>query len=216
MTLKSTTATLLLAAALPLVAASPQAKPPSTPPAEKAQLPKGQMPVLGRATRPDDPMPLLDFDTYFIGRWTFDWQAPESVLGSAGLISGTTVYKALGNGFYQGETQATGPDGAFTIHEVIAYQRDNRTAARHVSDSRGFSYLQSAKVGGDLGGYFNIHFESAPFTYKDKVLRIRNSMRLMSPLQYRNVVTLSVDSGPFLNMSDPWWKRDPAAASGNR
>lgn len=216
MTLKSTTATLLMAAALPLAASSPQPQPPAAPPAEKAQLPKGQMPVLGRATRADDPMPLLDFDTYFIGRWTFDWQVPESVFGSAGLISGTTIYKALGNGFYQGETQATGPDGAFTIHEVIAYQRDNRTAARHVTDSRGFSYLQSAKVGGDLGGYFNIHFESAPFTYKEKVLRIRNSMRLMSPLQYRNVVTLSVDSGPFLNMSDPWWKKDPGAAGGNR
>jgi hypothetical protein len=214
MKLTWTIATISVAITLTLVAASPQAQPPSTPQAEKTQLPKGQMPVLGRATRADDPMPTLDFDAYFIGRWTFEWQAPESVIGSAGPVTGTTIYKAIGNGFYEADTQATGPDGPFTIHEVIAYQRENRTASRHVTDSRGFSYLQSAKVGGDLGGYFNLHFESAPFTYKGKLLRLRNGMRLMSPLQYRNAVTLSVDGGPFLNMSDPWWKKDLAASTG--
>lgn len=217
MKLKWTIASLMIAATLPLVAAlSAQPQPPATPPADKVQLPKGQMPVLGRPTKSDDPMPLLDFDTYFIGRWTFDWQAPESVFGSAGLISGATVYKSLGNGFYEASTQATGPDGAFTVHEVIAYQRENRTASRHVTDSRGFSYLQSAQVGGDLGGYFNMYFESAPFTYKGKSLRIRNGLRLLSPAQYRNVVTLSVDGGPFLNMSDPWWKKDLTATTGSR
>ena len=214
---KWTTAALLIAA-LPLFAASPQTQtqPPATPQADKPQLPKGQMPDLGRATKSDDPMPLLDFDRYFIGKWTFDWQAPESILGSAGLISGTTVYKSLGNGFYEGDTQATGPDGPFTIHEVIAYQREYRTASRQVTDSRGFSYLQSAKVGGDLGGYFNLYFESAPFTYKGKSLRIRNGLRLLSPAQYRNMVALSVDGGPFTNMSDPWWKKDLTANTGNR
>jgi hypothetical protein len=188
-------------------------QPPPSPPADKAQLPKGQMPVLGRATKSDDPMPLFNFDDYFLGKWTFEWNAPESVFGPGGPVTGTTTYKTLSPGFYEAHTEATGPSGAFTIHEVIAYQRENRTASRYVTDSRGFSYLQSAKVGGDLGGYFNMYFESAPFTYQGHTLRIRNGLRLLSPAQYRNVVTLSVDGGPFQNMSDPWWKKDLTVTS---
>jgi hypothetical protein len=178
------------------------------------QLPKGQMPVLGRPTKADDSMPLFNFDEYFPGKWTFEWNVPDSIFGAGGTITGSTVYKATSNGFYEAMTEASGPEGRFTTREVIAYQRDNRTVARWVSDSRGFEYLQSAKVGGDLGGYFNVYFESSPFTYKGKTLRIRNALRLLSPVQYRNVVTLSVDGGPFMNMSDPWWKKDLTAGTG--
>jgi hypothetical protein len=219
MKLKSTIAPLLVAAALPLLAASPQSQqqpqgqPAATPQADKAQLPKGQMPVLGRATKSDDPMPLFNFEEYFPGKWTFEWEVPESVLGPAGTISGTTVYRALPAGFYEADTQAKGPEGSFTVHEVFGYLRENKAAARQVTDSRGFSYMQVAKVGGDLGGYFNMYFESAPFVYKGKTLRIRNGLRLLSPVQYRNVVTLSVDGGPFTNMSDPWWKKDMSATT---
>lgn len=191
-----------------------QAQPPTAQTGDKAQLPKGQMPVLGRPTKNDDAMPLFNFDEYFLGKWTFEWNAPESIFGSGGPVTGATVYKKLSDGFYEALTEATAPDGPFTLREVIAYQRDYRTAARYVTDSRGFSYLQSAKVGGDLGGYFNMYFESAPFTYKGKTLRLRNGLRLLSPVQYRNVVTLSVDGGPFQNMSDPWWKKDVTASTG--
>lgn len=187
---------------------------PSAQSGDKVQLPRGQMPILGRPTKSDDTMPLLNFDEYFLGRWTFEWNTPESIFGPGGPVTGTTVYRSLSGGFYEALTEATGPEGPFTIREVIAYQRDHRTASRHVTDSRGFSYMQSAKVGGDLGGYFNMHYESAPFTYKGKTLRIRNSLRLLSPVQYRNVVTLSVDGGPFINMSDPWWKKNLAESTG--
>ena len=45
---------------------APQAQVPPTEP------PKGLMPNLGRPTKPDDVVPLLDFDKYFLGTWTFD------------------------------------------------------------------------------------------------------------------------------------------------
>ena len=42
------------------------------------QVPKGQMPTLGRPTESSDKVPLFDFDTYFLGKWTFEWSMPES------------------------------------------------------------------------------------------------------------------------------------------
>ena len=83
-----------------------------------------------------------------------------------------------------------------------------------MSDSRGLSLLQAATIGGDLGGYFNIYYESAPFTFKGKTLRIKQAMRLLSPMNYRVGTTVSVDGGPFVNYGNPWWRRDPNAASG--
>ena len=38
----------------------------------------------------------LDFDAYFLGTWTFEWSMPETALGPAGDITGTTVADQLG------------------------------------------------------------------------------------------------------------------------
>src|SRR3712207_5109380 len=65
------------------------------------QVPKGQMPPLGRPTQSDDTVPLFDFDTYFLGKWDFEWTMPETVLGPAGPYSGTTVVKKLDGRFYE-------------------------------------------------------------------------------------------------------------------
>ena len=48
--------------------------------------PKGLMPNLGRPTKPEDVVPLLDFDKYFLGKWTFQADAPDSVLGPGGEV----------------------------------------------------------------------------------------------------------------------------------
>ena len=55
------------------------------------QVPKGQMPSLGRPTQADDTVPLFDFDNYFLGKWNFEWSMPETVLGPAGPYTGTTT-----------------------------------------------------------------------------------------------------------------------------
>lgn len=173
------------------------------------QVPKGQMPVLGRATDSNDKVPLFDFDTYFLGKWTFEWSMPETPLGPAGPYSGTTTVSKVNETFYEALTEGEGPNGAFTIREVIAYHKDNKMLARHVTDSRGFSYLQFGPVGGDLGGIYNVHFESAPFTVNGKSVRVRNAMHLLSPLNYRVASSISVDGGAFTNLGTPWWRKAP-------
>ena len=178
-------------------------------PVAAQQVPKGQMPTLGRPTETGDTVPLLDFDNYFLGKWTFEWSMPESVLGPAGPYSGTTTVTKLDGRFYEAISEGEGPAGTFKIREVIAYHRENKTLARTVTDSRGYSYFQFGPVGGELGGIYNIHFESAPFTVNGKSVRLRHSLHLLSPLNYRVATGISVDGGPFTNLGTPWWRKAP-------
>ena len=180
----------------------------------QSPLPKGQMPELGRPTKVGDELPLFNFDEYFPGKWTFEWDMPEGPLGESGHLTGTTVYKVIDAGkFYQADTEATGPGGAFKVHELIAYQKDGKALSRYVTDSRGFSYLQLATVGGDLGGIYNIFYDSSPFTYNGKTVRIKHTLRTLSPLNYKVATSVSVDGGPFRNYGNPWWKKDASAGS---
>jgi hypothetical protein len=60
------------------------------PPApDKPQLPKSQIPDLGRPTKVTDEVPPFNFDEYFLGKWTFEWDAPDGALGPAGTIKGS-------------------------------------------------------------------------------------------------------------------------------
>ena len=173
------------------------------------QVPKGQMPTLGRPTQSDDEVPLLDFDAYFVGKWTFEWSMPETVLGLAGEYRGTTTYTRVSDGAYEAVTDGQGPAGAFTVRETISYQRDKKTVSRQITDSRGLGRVESGPVGGDLGGIYNLIYESAPFTYGGKTIRLKNTLRLMSPLAYRVAASISVDGAPFTNLGNPWWRKTP-------
>ncbi|MGE3490277.1 MAG: hypothetical protein AB7N29_09745 [Vicinamibacterales bacterium] len=173
------------------------------------QVPKGQMPTLGRPTQTGDEVPLLDFDSYFVGKWTFEWSMPETALGPAGDYTGTTTYTKVSDGRYEAVTEGQGPDGAFTVREAIAYQRANKTVSREITDSRGHNRTESGPVGGDLGGIYNVHYESAPFSYGGKTIRLKNTLRLVSPLAYRVATSISVDGGPFTNLGNPWWRKNP-------
>ena len=178
---------------------------------------KGLSPDRGRPTKHDDEQPLLDFDVYFLGApWTFEWDVPEGPLGAAGRITGTTTYKALGGRFYEAVTAAEGPEGKYTVRETIGYHRDYKAVSRHVVDSRGFAYDQIAHVGADLGGFYNILFESAPFTAGGHTVRIRHTMRLNSPLAYRIATAVSVDDGPFVNYGNPWRRKQVPGAPGQQ
>jgi hypothetical protein len=174
------------------------------------QMPKGQMPDLGRPTKPDDQAPPLNFDEYFPGKWNFEWDVPDGPLGPAGRITGTTTYKKVDGRFYQADTEASGPGGSFTLRELIAYHVENKIMSRYVTDSRGFSYMQIATVGGDLGGLYYIYYESSPFTYNGHTVRIKHNLRLLSPLNYRVAVSVSDNGGPFVNYGNPWWRKDAA------
>ncbi|HEX8029490.1 MAG TPA: hypothetical protein VF491_13545 [Vicinamibacterales bacterium] len=180
-----------------------------TVPAAAQQVPKGQMPILGRATESTDKVPLLDFENYFVGKWTFEWSMPDSPLGPAGPYTGTTVVTKIDDTFFEAVSEGEGPAGTFKVREVIAYNKENKTVARQVTDSRGFDYLQFGPVGGDLGGIYNLHFDSAPFTINGKTVRIKHTLRLLSPLNYRVASSISVDGGPFTNLGNPWWRKAP-------
>src|ERR1051325_318422 len=82
--------------------------------AQNPQPPKSQMPTLGRPTKPTDETPLFNFDEYFNGKWTFSWDVPDGVLGSAGTITGTAVSLTVGGKIYQAATEVNRPGGAFT------------------------------------------------------------------------------------------------------
>ena len=179
---------------------------------QKPLLPKGQMPDLGRPTKVGDELPLFGFDDYFPGKWTFEWDMPEGPLGESGKVTGTTVYTVIEAGkFYRADTDATGPGGAFKVRELMAYNKEGKALSRHVTDSRGFSFLQLATVGGDLGGIYNIFFESSPFTYNGTTIRIKHAMRLLSPFNYKVATTVSANGGPFRNYGNPWWRKDTTA-----
>ena len=173
------------------------------------QVPKGQMPALGRPTESGDQVPLFDFDTYFLGKWTFEWSMPETPLGAAGDYSGTTTFTKLDGRFYEAVTEGTGPAGPFKVRELIGYHKENKTVARQITDSRGLSRLEFGPVGGDLGGIYNLLYESAPFMVGGKTIRVKNTLRLMSPLSYRVASSISVDGGPFTNLGNPWWRKNP-------
>jgi hypothetical protein len=180
---------------------------------DQVQLPKGQGPDLGRPTRQDDSLPLFDFEKYFTGKWAFEWEIPDGPLGPAGTITGTTVYKRIDDTFYEADSDASGPAGPFKVHELIAYRKEAKTVARMVTDSRGFSYLQIASVGGDLGGSYNIYYDSVPFTYQGRTIRIRHGLHLVSPVNYKVAITVSVDGGKYLNYGSPWWQKQMTGSS---
>lgn len=173
-----------------------------------AQLPKGQMPDLGRPTKDDDKIPPFDFDAYFLGAWTFEWDLPEGPIGPAGRMEGRTVYTALGGGSYQALTEATGPTGKVTIKEVIRYQKGDKTISRDVTDSRGYSYAQRGTIGGDLGGLYYIYFESDPVRVNGKPVRFKHNLRLTAPLSYRLAASVAEGDGPFVNYGNPWWRKE--------
>lgn len=197
---------LSIALVLPVVAAQ-TSTPAQQPPPEKVQLPRSQIPDVNRQTRPDDKVPLFDFE-YFVGKWNFTWDVPESPLGPAGTISGTTVFKKIDAKYYEATTEGTGPAGPIKFVELIGYQRDHNALTRYTTDSRGFSFLQIGTVGGDLGGYFNIYYDGAPTTINGKSVRFKNAIRLMSPVNYKVTTTMSIDGGPYTNFGNPWWRKD--------
>ncbi len=182
-------------------------------PSDEQTLPKGQMPELGRPTKVGDELPLFNFDAYFPGTWTFEWDMPEGALGESGSVTGTTVYKVIEPGKrYQADTTATGPGGKFTSHEEIAYQKEAKTISREITDSRGMTYTQTGTIGGDLGGIYNILLDGTPFTYNGHSVRIKQTIRTMSPFNYKVATSVSVDGGPFRNYGNPWWRKDAAGA----
>lgn len=169
--------------------------------------PKGAMPNLGRPTKATDEVPPLDFGGYFAGAWDFEWTVPESALGPAGPVNGTTTYRSVGNDVFEAESKGEGPNGPFTVKERITYEKDKKLVTRQVTDSRGWSYTSKATVAGDLGGIYYLLYESEPFTANGKTVRLKENVRLLSPFNYRVAITVAEGDGEFSNYGNPWWRK---------
>ena len=197
---------LLVAAAVAVTAAEPA--PPQPPSADRSQLPQGQIPDLGRPTEAGDEVPTFDYDAYFPGVWSFEWRVPDSPLGPGGLITGTETFEPGSDGRnYRATLEAAGPAGSFTTQSTIIYLAAQRAFVRHDDDSRGFSMLRAGRIGGDLGGFYTIHYETAPFEANGRQVRLRMTTRLVSPVNYRVESRISVDGGPFTNFGNAWWRK---------
>lgn len=172
------------------------------------ELPQGQIPDLGRPTEAGDEVPAFDYDAYFPGVWTFEWRVPDSPLGPGGLITGSETFEPGGDGRnYTARIEAEGPDGPFTTESTIIYLAGQRAFVRHDTDSRGFRMLRAGRIGGDLGGFYTIHYETAPFEADGREVRLRMTTRLVSPVNYRVESRISVDGGPFTNFGNAWWRK---------
>ena len=175
----------------------------------KADLPKGQMPDLGRPTDKDDALPLFDYETYFTGKWKFEWIVPDSPFGPGGIIQGTEIFHPGEDGkFFESDVEGTGPSGAFPASSMTIYDAEYKFMARHETDSRGFFLMKAGHIGGDLGGYYTIYYESAPFEYEGQTIRLKTTTILYSPLHFKVKAQISVDGGKYVNFGNPWWRKE--------
>jgi hypothetical protein len=159
-----------------------------------------------RATEPTDPMPPPNMD-YFIGAWSFDWNVPESPLGPAGKLKGTETYKKLSSNSYESEIVGEGPQGAIKGHATIIYNEKEKLVMRSEIGLFGVPLVKSGPIGGDLGGYYTIFWETAPIRKDGKTIKLKGKTLMLSPANHRMQVQISIDGGPYTNFGNPWFRK---------
>lgn len=144
---------------------------------------------------------------YFVGAWSFDWNVPESPLGPAGKFTGTETYKKLPDGSYESEIAGDGPLGAFKGHATITYNEKARLVTRTETGMFGVSLLKTGPIGGDLGGYYTIFWETAPFKKDGKTIKLKGKTLMLSPANYRLQMQISIDGAPYTSLGNPWFRK---------
>jgi hypothetical protein len=167
--------------------------------------------ALTRTTLNNDAQAPFDPD-YLVGRWTFEYDTPESALGPAGLISGTETVQHTDGCLYQGATQAKGPAGAFTVKSTMLYDPSAHYMVVLERDSRGLEVLKSGRIGGDSGGYFTHHWQAAPLTVKGTKVKLKGTTFYSSPGNYRLRTEIAEGDDPFVNLGTSWYKREETPA----
>lgn len=161
-----------------------------------------------RPTDPNDPMPPPNMD-YFLGAWTFEWNVPESPLGPAGKLKGKETYAKGGKpGTYESLIEGEGPSGTIKGSASTIYNEKEKTVTRSETGLFGVAMTKTGPIGGDLGGYYTIYWETAPVVKAGKTIRLKGKTLMLSPAHYRLQVTISVDGGPFTNFGNPWFRKD--------
>jgi len=157
-------------------------------------------------------MPPPDMD-YFIGKWSFDWNVPESLLGPGGKMKGTETYRKKGGAsVYESDIEGESPAGSFKSHAVTSYNEAEKKVTR-VEDSFGTSISKAGRIGGDLGGYYTIHWESTPIRQKGHSVTLRGKTQMLSPAHYKVQAEISVDGGAYTSFGIAWFRKvDPTPA----
>lgn len=168
--------------------------------------------ALTRPTTKSDPNWMFDPD-YLLGKWTFDWDTPETPISSGGKTTGTYTFKRIEDCYYEGTLEANSPDGPYTGKVLIVYSPELKYLTWLETDSRGITMLRTGRVAGDLGGYFTHHWEVPAFTYKGKVVRLSGTTFFSSPTTFRYRPRISLDGGEFVNFGNPWVTREGAPPS---
>ena len=161
-----------------------------------------------RPTQPGDPMPPPNMD-YFLGTWSFDWNVPESPLGPGGKIKGTETYEKI-RGSYESDIVGEGPAGPFKGRAQTTYNEKEKTVNRVEGGLFGVSVVKTGPIGGDLGGYYTIYWESAPIKKSGKVVKLKGKTLMLSPAHYKVQVEISVDGGPFTSLGNAWFQKTDA------
>lgn len=159
-----------------------------------------------RPTDPNDPMPPPNMD-YFAGSWTFDWNVPESPLGPAGKFKGKETYKKTPDGVYESEIEGEGPQGAFKARATTNYNAKEKSVTRSETGLFGVPIVKTGPIGGDLGGYYTIFWETQPIKKNGKTIKLKGKTLMLSPANYRLQVQISVDGGPYTNFGNPWFRK---------
>ena len=160
-----------------------------------------------RPTEPTDPMPPPNLD-YFLGAWSFEWNVPESPLGPAGKIKGKETYRKLPNSTrWESLIEGEGPTGTIKGRATTDYNEKEKKVTRFETGIFGVSIVRTGPIGGDLGGYYTIYWESAPIKKDGKTIRLKGKTQMLSPASYRLQVQISVDGGPFTNFGNPWFQK---------
>src|SRR5437762_3372688 len=87
---------------------------------EKPQLPKSQLPDLGRPTKVAEEQPPFNIAEFFAPKWSLDCDAPAASRGPSGTIKSTVDDKHAEGPSFEAATTAAGPGGPFTVKESIA------------------------------------------------------------------------------------------------
>lgn len=158
-------------------------------------------------------MPPPDLD-YFVGAWSFEWNVPESPLGPAGKIIGIETYKRILDGAaYESVIEGEGPGGPFQARAITSHHKEEKTVSRFEIDSAGVAWMKTGPIGGDLGGYYTIFWETTPIKKNGKTVKLKGKTLMLSPAHYRLQVQISVDGGPFTNYGNPWFRKVDASPS---
>ncbi|MCI0487568.1 MAG: hypothetical protein L0229_13330 [Blastocatellia bacterium] len=165
-----------------------------------------------RPTDPSDPMPPPDMD-YFIGTWSFDWNVPESPLGPAGKFKGMETYRKTSDGSYESEIAGEGPEGAFKGRATTVYDEKKRMVTRSETGLFGVEMKKTGPIGGDLGGYYTIFWETEPIKKDGKTVKLKGKTLMLSPAHYRLQIQISVDGGPYTNFGNPWFRKTDGKSS---